>query len=159
MAKRVPANLFSLRLRPSKNLVGRLGIWLRPRSVRRARTDATWHMHKLAGKKAYREGGYDEAEKEFVAALKRAEGFGPQDPRLGASLNNLAMVYKQQGKLGKAEIHLKRALRVFEIVKPDHAHVASVLHNLAAIYDAQGKPAAADPLRKRADAILAGGVG
>ena len=155
----MPASLLSSRLRSPKNLAGQLGAWLRPRNVRRVRTDATWQTHKIAGKKAYREGDFDEAEKEFAAALKRAEGFGPQDPRLGASLNNLAMVYKQQGKLGKAEIHLKRALRVFEIVKPDHAHVASVLHNLAAVYDAQGNPAEADPLRKRADAILAGGVG
>ncbi len=42
-----------------------------------------------AATKAYQQGNYPEAEKQFSAALKEAEGFGPQDPRLATSLNNL----------------------------------------------------------------------
>ena len=44
------------------------------------RTD--WESNLTAGNKAYQEGKYTEAEKLYFTALKEAEGFGPQDPRL-----------------------------------------------------------------------------
>ncbi len=49
-----------------------------------------WSTYMVAGVKAYQQGNYPEAEKQLGAALKEAEGFGPQDPRLATSLNNLA---------------------------------------------------------------------
>ncbi len=52
-----------------------------------------WETYMAAGDKAYQQGNYPEAEKQLAAALKEAEGFGPQDPRLATSLNNLAELY------------------------------------------------------------------
>ena len=46
---------------------------------------------------------YPEAEKQWSAALKEAEGFGPQDPRLATTLNNLGEVYRAQAKYAKGE--------------------------------------------------------
>ena len=57
-----------------------------------------WDKYNAAGEKAYQQGHYDEAEKQFVVALKEAEKFGGQDPRLAMSLNNLAEIYRTQGK-------------------------------------------------------------
>ncbi len=62
-----------------------------------------WETYMAAGDKAYQQGNYPEAEKQLEAALKEAEGFGPQDPRLGRSLNDLAVVYQTQGKYAVAE--------------------------------------------------------
>ncbi len=40
-----------------------------------------WQSYMAAGAKAYQQGNYPEAEKQLGAAVKEAEGFGPQDPR------------------------------------------------------------------------------
>ncbi len=59
---------------------------------------SAWEKFNAAGMEAFNEGHFSKAEKMFLAALKKAEGFGSQDPRLADSLNNLALLYKAQGK-------------------------------------------------------------
>ena len=118
-----------------------------------------WRSHKTAGKRAFQARDYIEAEKHFSAALKHIDALGTGNTRAAATLNNLALVYKKQGKYGKAEICLRRALRIYESVVPEHVHVASVLTNLAGLYRAQGKQAEAEPLRRRARAIVDAGIG
>src|SRR3972149_3843500 len=49
-----------------------------------------WETTMAAGMSAHQGGHYAEAEEKFSAALKEAEAFGPEDPRLAAGLNNLA---------------------------------------------------------------------
>lgn len=144
-----PRSLLRLRLRA---LWGSLGL---------ARIGATgrWNAHKAAGKKAFRDGNYVEAERQFVAALKHIDPLGTGNTRAAATLNNLALVYKRQRKYGKAEICLRRALRIYETATPGHVHVANVLTNLAGLYHAQGKNAEAQPLRRRARTIIDGGIG
>lgn len=63
----------------------------------------TWEKYNEAGSAAYSEGDYAEAEKQLKAALKKAEEFGPDDPRLATGLNNLALLYKAQGRYAEAE--------------------------------------------------------
>ncbi len=107
-----------------------------------------------AGVKAYQQGNYPEAEKQWVAALKEAEGFGPQDPRLATSLNDLGEVYRLQGKYAEAEPLYKRSLAIKEkALGPDHPRVATSLNNLGLVYHARGRYAEAEPLHKRALAI------
>ncbi len=68
---------------------------------------------------------YPEAEKQWSAALKEAEGFGPQDPRLATTLNNLAGLYQAQGRYAEAEPLYKRALAIIEkALGPEHPPVA-----------------------------------
>ena len=66
------------------------------------------------GETAYQAGRYAEAEKLFLAALKEAEEFGEQDPRLATSLNNLAELYYARGKYTEAEPLFQRALAILE---------------------------------------------
>ncbi len=73
-----------------------------------------WQTHMAAGDKAYQQGNHPEAEKQLVAALKEAEGFGPQDPRLATTLNNLALLYDDQGKYAEAEPLYQRSLAIVE---------------------------------------------
>ena len=107
-----------------------------------------------AAAKAYQEGRYADAEKSLQATLKAAETFGPQDPRLATSLNNLAVLYKTQGKYAEAEQLYKQSLEIREkALGPKHSDVAQSLNNLAEVYRAQGKYTEAEPLYKQSLAI------
>ena len=113
-----------------------------------------WETYMEAATKAYREGRYAEAEKQLKAALKEAEDFRPEDPRMATSLNNLAGLYHAQGKYAEAEPLLKRSLAMREeVLGPEHPEVARSLSSLAGLFHAQGKYAEAEPLLKRALAI------
>ena len=75
---------------------------------------------------ALQQGQYAEAETQFAAGLKEAEGFGPQDPRLATSLNNLAELYRAQGRNAEAEPLHKRSLAIREkALGPNHPNVAN----------------------------------
>ncbi|MEE8280653.1 MAG: hypothetical protein V3R55_08130, partial [Alphaproteobacteria bacterium] len=51
-----------------------------------------WQSHMDAGVEAYLQNNYTEAEKQFAAAAREAEQFGPESPRLATTLNSLAEV-------------------------------------------------------------------
>ncbi|MEE8176619.1 MAG: tetratricopeptide repeat protein, partial [Acidobacteriota bacterium] len=113
-----------------------------------------WEEHINAGIEAYQLGDNTEAEKQFLAAVGEAENFGPKDPRLAQSLNNLAGLYNSQGKYAEAEPLYRRALAIAEaILGPEHPNVAPGINNLGALYLAQGKYAEAEPLFQRSQAI------
>lgn len=113
-----------------------------------------WEKYNDAGKNAFQQGRYAETEKQFKAALKEAEQFGSEDPRLAATLNNLADVYRAQGKYALAEPLYQRALAIFEKAPgPEDSIVAVSLNRLAGLYHAQGKYTQAEPLYQRALAI------
>jgi tetratricopeptide (TPR) repeat protein len=69
-------------------------------------------------------------------------------------LNNLADLYRAQGRYAEAEPLYKRSLAIRETaLGPGHPDVATSLNNLADLYRAQGRYAEAEPLYKRALAI------
>jgi len=89
---------------------------------------------------------YADAEKSLQAALKEAERFRPQDPRLATNLNNLALIYYIRGRYSEAEPLFKRSVAIMEkVVGPEHLDVATTLN--------QGKSAEAEPFLARAQAI------
>ena len=82
--------------------------------------------------------------------------FGPQDPRLATSLNNLGLVYHAQGKYAEGEPLIKRALAILEkALGPDHPRVATSLENYAALLRKTGRTTEAAKLEARARAIRA----
>ena len=73
-----------------------------------------------------------------------------------SSLNNLGMLYVDQGQYEKAEPLCKRALAVTEkVLGPDHAGVAVLLKNMAEVYRKTGRGQEAENFDKRAAAITA----
>ena len=115
-----------------------------------------WETYMAAATKAYQQGNYPEAEKQLGAALKEAEGLGPQDPRLATSLNNLAVLYIIQGKYAEAEPLYKRALAIFEkALGPEHPGVAQSLENYAALLRQTCRSAEATEMEARAKVIRA----
>ena len=120
----------------------------------------SWEMSMAAGQEAYDQARYDEAEESFLAALKEAETFEPEDSRLATSLNNLAMLYYSQGNYGEAEPLYQRALAIWEKARgPEHPNLALGLNTLAALYFTQGKYGEAEPLLQRALAIAEKALG
>src|SRR5207253_2468433 len=120
-----------------------------------------WDKSMAAAGKARQEGRYSEAERLFIDAIKEVEGFGPGDPRLPASLNSLAELYRTRSKYAEAEALYKRALVIREkTLGADHPQVATSLHNLAVVYHDERNYAEAEPLYRRALAIWekAGGM-
>src|SRR5919199_1027427 len=53
---------------------------------------ASWEDYQQAGEAAYNRGDYATARRMFLAAVREARHFGPQDPRLDISLNKLALL-------------------------------------------------------------------
>ena len=91
--------------------------------------------------------------KEPLLAI-REKALGPEHPEVGQSLNNLAELYRAQGKYVEAEPLHRRALAIREkALGPEHPAVATNLNNLAELYREQGKYAKAEPLNQRALAI------
>jgi len=74
----------------------------------------------------YRQGKYPGATTIAKRALTLAEkAFGPDHPRVGTSLNNLAALYQGQGRYAAAEPLYKRALAISEkALGPDHPDVS-----------------------------------
>ena len=126
--------------------------------------DTLWQTYMQATSRAYAHGQYPAAEKWLLAALREAEKFGEQDPRLARTLNALGEVYRTQGKYAEAEPLYLRAIAIAEkALGPEHPPATSLnnpehplatsLNNLALLYGAQGKYAEAEPLYRRALAI------
>jgi tetratricopeptide (TPR) repeat protein len=66
-------------------------------------------------------------------------------------LNNLALVYKAQGKYAEAEPLYKQALVIVErTLGKDHPHVATTCENMAKLYRQIGKEGKAKKFEARA---------
>lgn len=120
--------------------------------VDEARKMLTWEWFNEKAKLVSEKGDYAGAEVYLMEALKKAEEFGSQDPRLLNNLTNLTGIYQKQGKFTEAEPLLKLVLTIYEM-KQDADGLSASLNNLAGIYQRQGRFAEAESLFKRSLAI------
>ena len=82
------------------------------------------------------------------------KALGPDHPDVAQSLNNLALLYNDQGRYSDAEPLYKRSLAIREKkLGADHPDVARSLNNLAGLYQSQGRYSDAELLYKRSLAI------
>ena len=80
-------------------------------------------------------------------------GFEERDGEgsLTGAINNLGILYADQGKLDKAEEMYERALQGFEeALEPDHTSTLTTVNNLGLLYWNQGKLDKAEKMYKRA---------
>jgi tetratricopeptide (TPR) repeat protein len=61
-----------------------------------------WERYMAAGERLQRQGRPAEAARWYQAAIRRAERFGPADPRLAASLNRYAALLRANGQSAAA---------------------------------------------------------
>ncbi len=84
------------------------------------------------------------------------KALGPEHPQVAAGLNNLALLYKTQGKYTEAEPLYRRALAIVEkALGPEHPNAAQVLGNYAELLRKTNRDAEAAKLEARAKAIRA----
>lgn len=76
--------------------------------------DARWETATATGVKAYEQGHYPAAARQFQAALSIAEAWQPDDPRLATSLMNMAIIYHAQGRYDEAAPLYQRTLTLQE---------------------------------------------
>ena len=90
--------------------------------------ETRWIEQNDAGRAAYRQGRYGEAEQFFAAAAQDAEEYGLGGSYLSDSLDNLAELHQAQGKYAEAESFYSRSLAIQEeALGPDHPNVALTL--------------------------------
>ena len=75
---------------------------------------------------------------------------------MGQSLNNLALLYRNQGKYAQGEPLLKRSLAIMEkALGPEHPNTAQSLENYAVLLRKMDRNAEAKKMEARAQAIRA----
>lgn len=85
----------------------------------------------------------------------REEALGKEHAAVDVSLNNIAGLYRLQGRYEEAEPLLHRYLQIKENkLGKYHADVANTLRTLANLYRDQGRYPEAEPLFQRALAIM-----
>ncbi|MFO0810962.1 MAG: tetratricopeptide repeat protein [Gemmataceae bacterium] len=116
---------------------------------------AEWRAAFAKGSELEAKADYAQAAKHYERALALAPRvFGPNHVNTGITLNNLANVYRSQGRSAAAEPLYRRAMAIDErVYGPDHPEVATDLNNLAGVYQDQGKYAEAERVHTRALAI------
>ena len=81
-----------------------------------------------------------EAEDTLVKALKSAERFGADDPRVAACLNGLALLYQLQGNGEAAEPLFKKALGILQgRLAPADPAIGKAYFNLGEFYRTEGR--------------------
>ncbi len=84
------------------------------------------------------------------------KALGPEHPDVATSLNNLAELYRAQGKYTEAEPLYQRSLAITEkALGPEHPHVAATLENYAALLRQTARANEAERMEARAKAIRA----
>jgi tetratricopeptide (TPR) repeat protein len=76
--------------------------------------EARWETATTTGVKAFEQGHYPAAARQFQAALAIAQEWQADDPRLATSLMNMAIVYHTQGQYEQAAPLYQRTLTLQE---------------------------------------------
>jgi tetratricopeptide (TPR) repeat protein len=100
--------------------------------------DGPWRTDVIKALRAAGQKDYPGAEQAFVQALKEAERFGPEDTRVGTTLNSLGLVYRAEKKYSEAEAAYRRALVIMNAAYGDSVDVGNVNFNIASVMFDQG---------------------
>ena len=112
--------------------------------------DWSWDQHYETGRQCLERKSFDEAEAALVSALRLAEEFGENDPRLPQTLNMLARVHRAQRRFVAAAAMLQQLAALLErTVGGEHPQLAGVLANLAELYAVMGEREEELALRER----------
>lgn len=108
---------------------------------------ASWDEITKAAQTADFQGRTAEAEKLYLAAVEKAEAFGPSDSRLATSLESLGTFYFGRDRHAEAESVLQRAYQVGEKSEGLAPFLLQrIRRNLAAALQAEGKDREAEKL-------------
>lgn len=111
-----------------------------------------WRIYTDNGRDLFLKGKFDEAERLFKSAIDEAiKGFGPRDPHVASSYNNLAELYRVRKAFEKAEPLYLVAINILEEAFGNNdIRVGAALQNLGKFYLAQRKLEQAQKCYERA---------
>jgi tetratricopeptide (TPR) repeat protein len=115
--------------------------------------EGPWKAYVLQGVDAAKKNDFPRAEQSLLKAVHEAEAFGPQDIRVGITLNSLGLVYRAEHKNSEAESTYRRGLAIIEHTYPNSIDVANVNYNIANVMFDQGHEAEAMPVIHKSLAI------
>src|SRR5512134_2847732 len=115
----------------------------------------SWESAMAAGQQAMQRGRYEEAERIFAVAVRKAgEQYGAHHRNVGVALSSEAQALAAQSKYVEAEPLYTQALKIYQDAHGEtHADVAATLNNLGVLHRLHGQYAEAEPLLNRALAI------
>jgi len=119
----------------------------------RAQNEKAWKNFVETGLRAAAVRDYPTAEQSLLKALREAESFGPDDVRIGSTLNTLGLVYRAEKKYSEAESVYRRALVIMEGAYGQSVDVGNINFNIAGVMFDQGHQGDALPNLRKALAI------
>jgi lipopolysaccharide biosynthesis regulator YciM len=112
-----------------------------------ATSEADWVRDSAAGKSAYEQCNWGQAEKSFKAAIREAETFGSKDVRLANSLTSLGVLYNCRGQNAKAAPLFERAIAIKQsALGPENPEVVQSVGKLCQFYLSHNEYSKADPV-------------
>ena len=109
-------------------------------NIRAGQEAATWEEANRRGTDLQFRGRYTDAATAFQEALRLAEHFDSDDPRVSGALNNLASVYQDLGRYLEAEKLYRRTIMLIERTHgPDSVQSARAQLNLLSMYTENGQ--------------------
>jgi tetratricopeptide (TPR) repeat protein len=96
---------------------------------------------------------YPKSEQAFGKALREAEKFGPENIRVGSTLNTQGLVYRAEKKYSEAEAAYRRALVIMDAAYGESIDVGNVNFNIASVMFDRGHQADALPNVRKARVI------
>jgi tetratricopeptide (TPR) repeat protein len=129
-----------------------LAFWcvLLPAPARAQGADEAWQNYITQALYAAGAKDYPKSKALFDKALHEAQRFGPADPRIGATLNSLGLVYRSEKKLNEADAAFRRALPIMETANGSASlDTANINFNIAGVAMDMGKWADAAQYLKR----------
>jgi len=120
-----------------------------------------WETLTVEARKLTREGHYGRAEIIARKAIEVAEKtMGPDHPDVARSLNNLAFLYRVQGKNTQAGELYTQAWLILEVsLGPDHPDVGTTINAVASLMTDEGDYIVAESLFRRSLGILEKSLG
>jgi tetratricopeptide (TPR) repeat protein len=113
------------------------------------RNEGLWKNLVAEGLRDAGANNYPKAEQALLGALREAERFGPDDPRVGSTLNSLGLVYRAEKKFSDAERVYRRALGIMQATYGESIDVGNVNFNIAnAMFDQGHQPEALPHIRR-----------
>ncbi|MCC6979781.1 MAG: tetratricopeptide repeat protein [Candidatus Melainabacteria bacterium] len=102
------------------------------------------------GESYFKQGLYDEAEKEFLYCYEQCKAESASDPRLARVLNNLGVLYRGTGRYRLAEPYIKETVEIVEKHSKKREELPVSLSNQGALYSDEGRYADAETVYRRA---------
>ncbi len=145
---------FQEKVRPYQNTINKVRIVLYaiaiPWAIFIAVKSLPYYAAIGKGESFYKQGLYDDAEREFLYCYEQCKTENSNDPRLARVLNNLGMLYRGTGRYRLAEPYMKESVELVEKYSKKHEELPMSLSNQGALYSDEGRYSEAEKVYRRA---------